>query len=159
LPAAKEEVSNYESLAIREESSNLAAAEVPIDLRHTELAQSDSGSYMMLLHLAHQVEIAVGGLGRLKFEPGWYIYCGSAKKGLAKRVARHRRKIGKALHWHIDYLVPHALSIKEIPYIPIETLNAILPRLWAVWAAKRFPASDPRTAAAKATCSVSIPIP
>ncbi|MCE1157102.1 MAG: DNA/RNA nuclease SfsA [Spirochaetia bacterium] len=124
--ASREGSINYESLAIREESSNLAAAEVPIDLRHTELAQSDSGSYMMLLHLAHQVEIAVGGLGRLKFEPGWYIYCGSAKKGLAKRVARHRRKIGKALHWHIDYLVPHALSIKEIPIYSYRNLECDL---------------------------------
>ena len=106
--------------------ASLADSEVPIDLGHTGLAESDSGSYMMMLHLDHQVEIAVGGLGRLKFEPGWYIYCGSAKKGLAKRVARHQRKIGKALHWHIDYLAPHALSIKGLPIYSYRNLECDL---------------------------------
>ena len=106
--------------------ASLADSEVPIDLGHTGLAESDSGSYMMMLQLDHQVEIAVGGLGRLKFEPGWYIYCGSAKKGLAKRVARHQRKIGKALHWHIDYLAPHALSIKGLPIYSYRNLECDL---------------------------------
>ncbi|MDX9784705.1 MAG: DNA/RNA nuclease SfsA [Spirochaetia bacterium] len=106
--------------------ASLADSEVPIDLSHTKLAESDSGSYMMLLQLERRAEIVVGSLGAIVFEPGWYVYCGSAKKGLSKRVARHQRKIGKARHWHIDYLVPHASSIKALPILSYENLECEL---------------------------------
>lgn len=106
--------------------ADLADAEVPIDLSHTRLAESGSGSYMILLQLERRAEIVVGSLGVVEFEPGWYVYCGSAKKGLSKRVARHQRKIGKALHWHIDYLVPHASSIKALPILSYKNLECEL---------------------------------
>ncbi len=106
--------------------SSIGDAEVPIDLSHTKLAESDSGSYMMLLRLEHRAEIAVGSLGAIAFESGWYIYCGSAKKGLSKRVARHQKKTGKALHWHIDYLVPYAASIKVLPLYSYANLECSL---------------------------------
>ena len=54
------------------------------------------------------MEIGVGRLGRFVFDPGWYIYTGSAMTSLASRLARHcyGPASGK-LHWHIDYLAPH----------------------------------------------------
>jgi Uri superfamily endonuclease len=54
----------------------------------------------------------VGSLGRALFPAGRYAYVGSARRGIADRVSRHKRlalrKEGK-LHWHIDYLLvnPH----------------------------------------------------
>jgi sugar fermentation stimulation protein A len=120
---------DYKAYALHVDESgkaSLADAEVPIDLDHTELAQSDSGSYMILLKLDSQTEIVVGSLGAIKFEAGWYVYCGSAGKGLSKRVARHRKKIGKALHWHIDYLVPQASVIKALPIFSHKNLECSL---------------------------------
>ncbi len=38
-----------------------------------------------------------------KIGPGLYLYAGSAKRGLAARLARHLRK-RKPLRWHIDRL-------------------------------------------------------
>ncbi len=68
----------------------------------------DSGAYRLTLHLEREVELRVGRLGRFRFAPGRYVYVGSAKRALSKRVARHRRlaeeKQGK-LHWHVDYLL------------------------------------------------------
>jgi len=62
----------------------------------------DRGSYLMLYHLPKRRQIEIGGLGRVTFKQGYYIYAGSAMKSLSKRVERHRR-IRKNLHWHIDY--------------------------------------------------------
>lgn len=61
------------------------------------------GTYCLLLHLAGNSHITVGKLGSFDFPAGYYVYCGSALKGMAARIARHRR-IGKKNHWHIDYL-------------------------------------------------------
>jgi Uri superfamily endonuclease len=50
----------------------------------------------------------VGSLGSIVFPAGRYAYVGSARRGIAARVLRHKRlalqKEGK-LHWHIDYLL------------------------------------------------------
>ena len=56
--------------------------------------------------------ISVGSLGMVTFPAGRYVYVGSACRGVAGRIARHRRlaehRNGK-VHWHIDYLLinPH----------------------------------------------------
>lgn len=71
---------------------------VPIDLGHTDLAASDRGSYLVLLELAEPAEIETGSLGRIAFPAGWYVYAGSARKGLSARLARHKRRTGKRLH-------------------------------------------------------------
>ena len=63
----------------------------------------DGGSYLLVLRLPEETRIAVGGLGRLRFRPGFYIYVGSAKRNLTARIERHRRLKKKAF-WHIDYL-------------------------------------------------------
>ncbi len=59
--------------------------------------------YFIVLRLDEDKEIEVGKLGRIRFKKGYYVYVGSAKRGLNKRIRRHMRK-NKRLRWHIDYL-------------------------------------------------------
>jgi Uri superfamily endonuclease len=68
------------------------------------------GTYLLLARLAQRTMIAVGKLGMFSFDPGWYAYAGSAlgTGGLPARLARHARA-DKRLHWHIDYLLQHAV--------------------------------------------------
>lgn len=73
--------------------------------------KADSGAYVLRLELKKTARITVGALGDFEFEPGRYFYVGSARRGIAARVARHKRladaKSGAA-HWHIDYLLLHS---------------------------------------------------
>jgi Uri superfamily endonuclease len=56
--------------------------------------------------------IRVGKLKQAEFAPGIYLYIGSARNGLGRRLARHLRK-EKKVFWHIDYFLQKA-RIKEI---------------------------------------------
>ena len=56
--------------------------------------------------------ISAGKLKQTEFEPGIYLYIGSARNGLSGRIARHLRK-KKKIFWHIDYFLQKA-KIKEI---------------------------------------------
>jgi Uri superfamily endonuclease len=53
------------------------------------------------------LEVVVGRLGKMRFQPGLYIYSGSAQNGLEHRLGRHFSK-EKRKHWHIDHLLEHA---------------------------------------------------
>ena len=66
------------------------------------------GTYLLLVRLDQNTEVAIGRLGVFAFPAGWYAYAGSAlgSGGLEARLARHTRS-AKRLHWHIDYLLPH----------------------------------------------------
>lgn len=63
----------------------------------------DSGVYIAVFWLSRVRRITVGRLGSWRFEPGCYLYVGTAQRGLAARLARHARR-DKRPHWHIDYL-------------------------------------------------------
>jgi Uri superfamily endonuclease len=65
-------------------------------------------TYTLLIELAHPTVITIGRRGDYSFEAGWYAYVGSALNGLEHRIARHLRR-EKKLHWHIDYLLEHAV--------------------------------------------------
>jgi Uri superfamily endonuclease len=67
--------------------------------------RGEKGTYILVLHLVREEEIAVGRLGCFVFPAGFYLYVGSAlgPGGLAGRLARHRR-LDKRMRWHIDYL-------------------------------------------------------
>lgn len=67
----------------------------------------EGGYYRLELELGRARWIRVGRLGRFCFPAGRYLYTGSARRGLAARLARHVRR-HKPLHWHIDYLRRHA---------------------------------------------------
>jgi Uri superfamily endonuclease len=66
------------------------------------------GAYVLCLRVEQPLLLMVGSLGTVSFPAGHYAYVGSAQRGVAARVARHRRlaeqKSGK-IHWHIDYLL------------------------------------------------------
>ncbi len=74
----------------------------------------DSGSYIILLHIPRGVTATVGSLGEVDFSAGYYLYVGTARRALAKRIERHLRK-GTVLHWHIDYLKGYADKSTAIP--------------------------------------------
>ena len=60
-------------------------------------------SYQLLIKVTNGIDLKVGKLGRFFFPVGSYVYTGSAKKNINKRIERHLSK--KKLHWHIDYLL------------------------------------------------------
>ena len=60
------------------------------------------GIYFLLLRLARARTIVVGRRVA-RFRAGWYVYVGSAQRGLRQRIARHLRR-RKPKRWHIDYL-------------------------------------------------------
>ena len=70
----------------------------------TPASTTDCGSYLLLIRVSKKCRVAVGRLGTIAFPRGWYVYAGSAMRGLSARLARHRRA-AKKLHWHIDYLL------------------------------------------------------
>ncbi len=59
--------------------------------------------YVVAVWLPRAESIAVGALGIVRFERGWYAYVGSARRGRSARVARHMRA-AKPLRWHADHL-------------------------------------------------------
>jgi len=61
------------------------------------------GSYALLLHLDHALNLPVGCLGTFCFPAAEYLYFGSAcgPGGLRARLLRHVAGSGRP-HWHID---------------------------------------------------------
>jgi Uri superfamily endonuclease len=77
------------------------------------------GIYHLIIYLPSDKNIEVGKLGRHCFQAGYYVYTGSAMRGLDQRIARHLRS-EKRLHWHIDYLLQHGQIIDIITHITKE---------------------------------------
>jgi Uri superfamily endonuclease len=71
------------------------------------------GIYVLIIHVAKDINVNIGALGRTAFVKGLYAYVGSAQTNLEQRVKRHLRKEKKRF-WHIDYLLynPTAKIIK-----------------------------------------------
>jgi len=104
----------------------------------------DSGSYMLILHLLEDITISVGSLGHVSLSHGFYIYVGSAKKNLTKRMERHLRK-RKKFFWHIDYLRDHAEACTALPirsHTSLEHEVAFALSKIADWSVPGFGASD-----------------
>jgi len=79
-------------------------------------------AYLLLISLKDDSLITTGELGPKFFKPGYYVYVGSAKRSLSKRVARHTRK-GKQKRWHIDYVIGEAAKIIPVPIITADDLE------------------------------------
>ena len=75
-------------------------------------------SYQLFIKVNKDIDLKVGKLGRFIFSIGSYVYTGSAKKNLDKRIERHLSK-KKKLHWHIDYL----LLNKNVKVIDVNRSN------------------------------------
>ncbi len=104
----------------------------------------DRGSYLLILEIAHSRNVDVGALGKILFQKGYYVYTGSARVNLTKRIERHLRR-RKQFHWHIDYLRDRAESCKALPVrsnsdLEHDMANA-LGKL-ADWTIPRFGSSD-----------------
>jgi sugar fermentation stimulation protein A len=127
--------------------ARLEKSRVPVDLSYGALAESNRGNYLIILHLPKPEKIAVGALGPLDFEEGWYVYAGSAQKALSSRVNRHLRRFRKQLHWHLDYLTPFAQTLKALPIMSYQNLECSLARALADLGGRpvpRFGSSDCR---------------
>ena len=96
--------------------------EIVIPWDRIEREARDSGSYILMIHIPRDVTARVGSLGERYFPAGYYLYVGTAKRGLTKRMERHLRKRTTA-HWHIDYLKGYADQCTAIPIrssLPLE---------------------------------------
>jgi len=109
-------------LSLKEEVKVLS---VPWQVVGREAA--DRGAYMLILRLDEGRELDIGGLGRRRFEQGFYIYVGSAKKGLSRRIERHRRRRKKPF-WHIDYLRESSLLHAALPILSSDDLECDIAR-------------------------------
>jgi sugar fermentation stimulation protein A len=74
--------------------------------------RKNGGIYHLVLSLQESRGLRVGSLGLQSFPIGYYVYTGSARRGLASRLRRHLRR-KKTIHWHIDRLTRVA-RIEEI---------------------------------------------
>ena len=120
--------------------------EVGIPWGLIEREARDEGAYLLVLEMARGRRIDVGGLGRIPFPKGYYVYAGSSRANLSKRVERHLR-LRKRHHWHIDFLRSAADCCTALPVRASEDLEhglaAALGRL-ADWVIPRFGSSDCR---------------
>jgi sugar fermentation stimulation protein A len=104
----------------------------------------DRGSYLLVLEVAQSRRIDAGGLGKVTFPKGYYVYAGSARANLTKRVERHLRR-RKQFHWHIDYLRDRTDSCTALPVRSSDDLEHDLAEalgLIADWSIPRFGSSD-----------------
>ena len=92
----------------------LVNPDLPILPPPRETLDRDRGVYLIMLELTEAKTLEVGALGKRSFPKGWYVYAGSARRGLTARVERHLRK-RKTKRWHIDYLTSEAAVRKGIP--------------------------------------------
>jgi sugar fermentation stimulation protein A len=115
---------------------------IPWDLIAREA--QDRGSYLLVLEIARSRSVDVGGLGKVMFRKGYYVYAGSARLNLTKRIERHLRR-RKRFHWHIDYLRDRAESCRALPVRSSQDLEHDLARVLgnlADWTIARFGSSD-----------------
>ena len=96
------------------------------------------------------MKIQVGRLGKFVFDPGWYIYTGSAMGSLSSRLERHLHGPASGrLRWHIDYLAHWGVN-KQCRVLPPGTLsecelNAAVANIrGATMPVKKFGSSDCR---------------
>lgn len=84
---------------------------LPVPWEVIERENQDGGAYVMGFRLDAPRTVAVGALGPIRFSAGYYLYVGSAVRGLDARVRRHLRR-RKRFHWHVDWLRAAADGVK-----------------------------------------------
>jgi sugar fermentation stimulation protein A len=106
-------------------SLNGAVRRLAILWERIERECRDGGCYILILKLDEDTRITTGGLGDVLYKKGYYLYAGSAKKGLTKRMERHARK-RKKLFWHIDYLREKASFHKVLAIRTVKDIECVL---------------------------------
>lgn len=104
----------------------------------------DKGTYLLVLKLEKSKTIQIGKLGNLFFRKGFYIYVGSAMRGLSSRIKRH---IGlkKKRHWHIDKFRQKTLFCYALSRYSSSKTECIIARTLSritEWMIPRFGSSD-----------------
>ncbi|HLA26407.1 MAG TPA: DNA/RNA nuclease SfsA [Syntrophales bacterium] len=125
-------------------SENIREMSIPWEIIAEEAR--DGGDYLLLLHLAADMSLEVGSLGTVDFPQGYYLYVGTAKRALTKRLARHLRK-NKTINWHMDYLRPYADRCTAIPIRSRKPLEHALAKAlldMSDWSIPAFGSSDCR---------------
>ncbi|MCP5108209.1 MAG: DNA/RNA nuclease SfsA [bacterium] len=84
-----------------------------IDFEKAREICRDRGSYLVILYNEKPFKKEIGSLGEREFKEGFYIYAGSAMKGLESRIKRHMRK-SKKRHWHMDYITPSRMKVVKV---------------------------------------------
>jgi Uri superfamily endonuclease len=79
---------------------------------------TDCGIYVLIIRVRARKGFTAGAWGPADLEDGYYAYVGRAKRGLPARLARHARREGKRLRWHIDYLLETA-DLREAWIYPL----------------------------------------
>lgn len=92
------------------------------------------GVYILVIIIEAPTEVNIRSLGHLTFQPGTWLYVGSAMGGgstsLENRLRRHFRK-EKAIYWHIDYLLsanvklPYAIWAESSKYMECDLAQTI----------------------------------
>jgi sugar fermentation stimulation protein A len=107
------------------EENSLRPLNIPWPLIEEEAI--DRGVYILIARAEIKMHIPIGKMGIVEFEPGYYLYAGSARKNLEARLHRHGRR-QKKLFWHIDYLLERARLIQIVPIRTGEDLECELAR-------------------------------
>jgi len=92
--------------------AELVNLNIPVDIEPVKFAEEDSGIYIVVVKIEKNKTIPTGKLEYSKYKSGYYVYAGSAKTNLLKRIKRHINKKKKTFHWHIDYLTAAAEEVK-----------------------------------------------
>ncbi len=83
-------------------------------------------TYLLLIYLSERRRIKIGRLGKIDFVAGFYVYVGSAKFGVERRVKRHLKR-DKKLFWHIDYFLSDgACDIVKVFYTDKEVEHKVV---------------------------------
>lgn len=120
----------------------VGACAYPEEILRTEC--HDAGDYMLVLHLEEAQQIVIGSMGEVNFKAGYYVYVGSARAHLTKRIERHKRK-RKGMHWHIDYLRQVTSVVATLPIRASDDLEHALAKAVsevADWYVPHFGSSD-----------------
>ncbi len=116
-------------------------------------SQRAGGAYLLHIRLLRTLRLKIGALGEHLAPAGHYVYIGSARRGIATRVARHMRlaltKSGK-LHWHIDHLlIRRECELSRTRFFPgveeCALARRVARRVGAIAPVPRFGASDCRS--------------
>lgn len=122
------------------------AREVKVPWKLLEQEVQDGGNYIAVLYVSQDKTVTIGSKGDTFFPQGYYLYVGSAKHNLTKRLERHSRK-RKQVHWHIDYLRAAAEFRAGIPIRSTDLLEHEIAQAVAGiadWQIDGFGASDCR---------------
>jgi sugar fermentation stimulation protein A len=117
---------------------------LPIPWEYLESQAHDSGSYILILELKEDADIAFGKTSSAHFSKGFYLYVGSAMANLTSRIERHIR-LRKQFHWHIDWLRAHTSLHAVLPIRSSERLEcAIAEKVSHIadWSISGFGCSD-----------------